>query len=63
MYLQQPQDWSSNSSVVSDDAADHTLVELLETEVCMLSSHCLLRIYLTPAITGESFVSDHLHLL
>jgi len=37
----QPQDSSADSSVVSDEGADHTLVELLETEV-RLPSYCSL---------------------
>jgi len=36
MFSFQLQDSSADSSVMSDDAADHTLVELLETEVCFL---------------------------
>ena len=36
MFLSQLQDSPSDSSVISDEAADHTLVELLETEVSVL---------------------------
>jgi len=40
MFLCQLQDSSADSSVMSDEAADHTLVELLETEVRFLLIAC-----------------------